>query len=114
MALEAGLDLAIINPNISSMTDTVRAFRVLGGFDVNSAEYIAAKAEPVAEEKPKAGSISLASAIEGGLKKVEASVDSSNVMVVCPACEKATRIKMEVRNDKKVRVCKKCNESLDV
>ena len=52
--------------------------------------------------------------IEGGLKKVEASVDSSNVMVVCPACEKATRIKMEVRNDKKVRVCKKCNESLDV
>lgn len=52
--------------------------------------------------------------IEGGLNKVEAMVDSSNVMVVCPACEKATRIKTEERNGKKVRVCKKCNETLDV
>lgn len=52
--------------------------------------------------------------IEGGLNKVEAMVDSSNVMVVCPACEKATRIKFEVKNDKKVRVCKKCGETLDV
>lgn len=39
--------------------------------------------------------------IEGGLNKIEKPVDSSNVMVVCPACEKATRIKMEVKNDKK-------------
>ena len=52
--------------------------------------------------------------IEGGLNKVEAMIDSSNVMVICSACEKATRIKYEIRNDKKVRVCKKCNESLDV
>ena len=52
--------------------------------------------------------------IEGGLNKVEGMVDSSNVMVVCPACQKATRIKYEVRNDKKVRVCKKCGETLDV
>ncbi len=52
--------------------------------------------------------------IEGGLNKVERMIDSSNVMVVCPACQKATRIKFEVRQDKKVRVCKKCNESLDV
>ena len=52
--------------------------------------------------------------IEGGLVKIEAPVDSSNVMVMCPACEKATRIKYEIRNDKKVRVCKKCGETLDV
>ncbi len=52
--------------------------------------------------------------IEGGLKKVESMIDSSNVMVVCPACEKATRIKSEVKNGKKVRVCKKCGETLDV
>ena len=52
--------------------------------------------------------------IEGGLVKVEGLVDSSNVMVMCPACEKATRIKYEIRNDKKVRVCKKCGETLDV
>ncbi len=52
--------------------------------------------------------------IEGGLNKVESMIDSSNVMVVCPACEKATRIKFEIKNDKKVRVCKKCGETLDV
>ena len=52
--------------------------------------------------------------IEGGLNQYEYPVDSSNVMVVCPACEKGTRIKFEVRNDKKVRVCKKCGEVLDV
>ncbi|MBE6562663.1 MAG: homocysteine methyltransferase [Ruminococcaceae bacterium] len=69
MALEAGLDLAIINPNISSMTDTVRAFRVLGGFDVNAACYIAAKAEAAPVEKNKEEGVSLGAAIEGGLKK---------------------------------------------
>ena len=52
--------------------------------------------------------------IQGGLNKIEAPVDSSKVMVYCSSCEKATRIKMEVKNDKKVRVCKKCGETLDV
>ena len=51
--------------------------------------------------------------IQGGLIKVEAPVDASNVMVNCPACEKPTRIKHEVVDGKKVRVCKKCGEQLD-
>ena len=46
--------------------------------------------------------------IQGGLIKVEAPVDASNVMVICPACEKPTRIKHAVVDGKKVRVCKKC------
>ena len=52
--------------------------------------------------------------IQGGLNKIEAPLDSSNVMIVCPACEKATRVKHEVIDGKKVRVCKKCGEKLDV
>lgn len=52
--------------------------------------------------------------IQGGLVKIEAPLDSSNVMVVCPSCEKPTRIKHEVVEGKKVRVCKKCGEKLDV
>ncbi len=52
--------------------------------------------------------------IQGGLIKKEAPLDSSNVMVVCQACEKPTRIKHAVINGKKVRVCKKCGEQLDV
>ena len=51
--------------------------------------------------------------IKGGLTKKEASIDSSNVMLYCPACEKPTRIKYEIKNDKKVRVCKKCGEQID-
>lgn len=64
--------------------------------------------------KTKAQKANPMAGIEGGLNKIEGMIDSSNVMVVCPACEKATRIKYEIRNDKKVRVCKKCNETLDV
>ena len=52
--------------------------------------------------------------IQGGLIKLEAPVDVSNVMIVCPACEKPTRIKHDVVDGKKVRVCKKCGEQLDV
>lgn len=40
MALEEGLDLPIINPNVTSMTGAVKAFRVLRGIDENSLDYI--------------------------------------------------------------------------
>ena len=54
-----------------------------------------------------------AAGIQGGLIKMEASIDSSNVMIICPACEKATKVEMKVIDGKKVRVCKKCGEQLD-
>jgi 5-methyltetrahydrofolate--homocysteine methyltransferase len=41
MALEAGLDLPIINPNIISMSDTVAAFDVLSNQDRGAVSYIA-------------------------------------------------------------------------
>ena len=52
--------------------------------------------------------------IQGGLVKMEAPLDNSNVMIVCPACEKVTKVKHEEKEGKKVRVCKKCGEQLDV
>ena len=52
--------------------------------------------------------------IQGGLIKKEAPLDSSNVMILCPSCEKATRVAHKVIDGKKVRVCKKCGEQLDV
>lgn len=42
MAMESGLDLPIINPNVASMTDAVRAFRVLKNRDKQSESYIEA------------------------------------------------------------------------
>ena len=40
-------------------------------------------------------------------------IDASNVMVVCPVCNKATRVAYQVEGDKKVRICKKCGAILD-
>ncbi len=71
MALYAGLDLAIINPNIAAMMAAMRAYRVLCCKDLQSAQYIesygsinTASTTPVA----KAGTMGLFAAIEKGLK----------------------------------------------
>ena len=50
---------------------------------------------------------------QGGLVKTEAPMDSSKVMLFFPSCEKATRIKYDVIDNKKVRICKKCGEKID-
>ena len=50
---------------------------------------------------------------KGGIVKKPAPVDASNVMVVCPVCNKATRVAHKEIDGKKVRVCKKCGASLD-
>ena len=54
-----------------------------------------------------------AAGIQGGLIKLEAPMDASKVMIVCPACEKATKVAHKVVDGKKIRVCKKCGEQLD-
>lgn len=58
MALQAGLDLCIINPNLPEMMGAIRAFKVLACFDENSVDYVAAYANmpqtkivPVSEAK---------------------------------------------------------------
>ena len=51
--------------------------------------------------------------IQGGLNKVEKPIPSSKLMLSCPSCEKATRISHEVKDGKRVRVCKKCKKEID-
>ena len=50
---------------------------------------------------------------KGGIVKKSAPIEASNVMVVCPVCNKATRVAYSVEGDKKARICKKCGASLD-
>ena len=45
--------------------------------------------------------------------KKEGPIDASNVLVICPVCGKATRVGYQIVDGKKVRICKKCNASLD-
>jgi len=42
ICLSRGLDLPIINPNVSSMTGAVRAYKLLANIDKNASEFIAA------------------------------------------------------------------------
>lgn len=47
----------------------------------------------------------------GGIIDKEMPVDISNVMLMCDACAKATKVGYRYTEDgKKVRFCKKCNE----
>lgn len=48
---------------------------------------------------------------KGGIMQVEAPIDVSNVMIVCKKCGK-TRIAYELKNGKKLRICRKCGEAL--
>ena len=49
---------------------------------------------------------------EAGIIPVECSIQSSKVNVVCPKCNKATRIKIEKEGKEKVRICKKCGAKI--
>ena len=48
----------------------------------------------------------------GGIVKAEGAMYASKVMPVCPKCNKATRVGSDIKGDKKIRVCKKCNAAL--
>lgn len=101
MALENGLDLPIINPNVPSMTGAVRAFRLLSNIDVNSKEYIAAYSEVQGNSAPVTQNqeITIGYCIENGLKEEAAkltkqllqtmdSMEIVNTMLI-PALDKA-------------------------
>jgi len=50
---------------------------------------------------------------QGGIIEKEAPIQMSNVMLVCPRCSTATRVSYGYDGDVKVRVCKKCGDSID-
>ena len=51
---------------------------------------------------------------QGGIVESPGPVNVSNVMLVCPACDKPTRVGYRRREDgRKVRVCRKCHVNID-
>jgi len=51
--------------------------------------------------------------VRPGIIEFEAPIHLSNVMLVCPACEKPTRVGFRVDEDgKKVRVCRRCEQDI--
>ena len=56
--------------------------------------------------------------IKGGIAERESPIAASNVMIVCPGCNKAVRIAHHVDvvsggKSRRTRVCRKCGQTLD-
>ena len=68
MAAAAGLDLAIVNPNVDSMMDAVRAADVLLNRDKKSARYLAAYADAVPVKTAAKKGMTIEDAIYRGFK----------------------------------------------
>jgi large subunit ribosomal protein L24 len=52
--------------------------------------------------------------VQPGIIEFEAPIHLSNVMLVCPQCQTATRVGFRVDEDNmKVRVCRKCGQDID-
>ncbi len=49
---------------------------------------------------------------QGGIIDIELPVSLSNVMLICPSCSKTTKTASKILKDKKVRICKKCKQSI--
>ena len=71
MALQNGLDLPIMNPNVASMMDAVRSYCLLANIDRNATDFIAAygNAAPKAQPAAAPGDMTLEFAIKNGLKQ---------------------------------------------
>ena len=50
--------------------------------------------------------------IEGGIIEIPKSINLSNVSLICPSCNKPTRVGFKITGDIKVRVCKKCKKEI--
>ena len=49
----------------------------------------------------------------GGIIDAEGAIYASNVAIYCPTCKKGVRVRHEIVDGKKVRVCAKCGRKFD-
>jgi len=49
----------------------------------------------------------------GGILSREFPINLSNVMVFCDKCKKGVKTGIQIKNDNKIRNCKKCGKSID-
>ncbi len=50
---------------------------------------------------------------EGGIIEREGPIDISNVLLVCPECDRPTRVGFKITDNEKLRVCKQCGATFD-
>lgn len=75
MALYAGLDLPIINPNTESMTAAVRTYKLLANIDKNAVDFISHYgAESQSAPVPQQSALSIEAAVTAGLRSEAATL----------------------------------------
>jgi large subunit ribosomal protein L24 len=50
----------------------------------------------------------------GGIVDLPTAFDVSNVALLCPKCGKRSRVRREPHEARRVRICRKCDEIIDV
>ena len=50
---------------------------------------------------------------QGGIIEREAPIHISNVMLICPRCNKPARVGRKITEEGKFRVCKRCGEEIE-
>lgn len=49
----------------------------------------------------------------GGIVDYNAPIHISNAQIICPRCNKTTRIEHKITSQSKLRICKRCHEAID-
>ena len=50
---------------------------------------------------------------QGGIMEFPAKIEISNLILICPNCQKPTKINYKINEKNKIRICKKCKESAE-
>lgn len=50
---------------------------------------------------------------QGGIMEFPGKTDISNLQIVCPSCHKPTRIGFKLNDKNKIRICRKCQQSVE-
>lgn len=102
MKIRIGDNILVTTGKYRGKTGKVR--RVFGDRNQVVVEKINIRTKHIAKRQGQAGQ----------RIQYEAPFSSSNVMVLCPSCEKTTRVSYSrLESGAKQRICKKCNKSLD-
>lgn len=104
MKIKAGDNVELISGNDKGTRGTVRVAMP------KTRQVIVSGAKIVRKHQRRTANLRT----EPGIIELEAPIRIANVMLVCPQCDRPTRVGYQVSEDgAKQRVCKKCHETID-
>lgn len=51
--------------------------------------------------------------VKGGIIDIPKPIDVSNAALICPKCNKVTRVGYKIGDANKIRICRKCGKEID-